>query len=1398
MSSSEIVDNKINLSVIIFDSENITRIAEEINSINGTIINSYDPLLKVEIPEYKIYEIATINGVYWIENYSDPVLFNDVAAEIMNVEPVHSNLKLNGSGQIVAVCDTGLDTGVNESIHEDIRGRVVDIIDYSGDGAEDYAGHGTHVVGSILGDGTLSSGQYKGIAPEASLVFQAVQKNTDSTDKMSGIPSLEVLFQDAYNLGANIHSDSWGDPSNIGGYTEWSQQVDQFMWDHPEMLIIFAAGNEGVDVDRDGVIDKNSITSPATAKNCITVGASENERDIITYVWGTSYGSPISMDYQTDNSSGLAAFSSRGPTDDNRIKPDLVAPGTFVASTRSSLATMFDYGITNTNYAYLSGTSMSTPLVSGSAALVREYYTEVEQLNSPSAALIKATLINGAYDMTPGQYGTENNNDEISGRPDYSQGWGRVDVENSILVEYPEVIAYFDNVALSDSKSWIHEYDYIESGLSARATLVWTDYPSSLPSSKALYNDLDLVISSSSNLYYGNGGQDHINNVEGVEIETTSDENYTITVDGYDVQEGPQPFALVFSFTCDNNEFPANGSYAPSSITGVSTDVVHPGGVDENFIEMKIDENPVTSFTSNTITDGYRIEYDTSDAYQAGGHNVSITASTVSGQQFSYEWEFNVLPEITSFEFSDLSVAGTIDGDAKTITATVPYGTDVTDLVPTIIHTGSSISPGSGISQDFSSPVVYTVTAADGTSQDYTVTVTVALNPAKEITSFEFSDLSVTGTIDADTKTITATVPYGTVVSDLVPSIVHTGSSISPISGVSQDFTESVVYNVTAADGTSQEYTVTVNMALNPSKSITSFEFSDLSVIGTIDADIKTITATVPYGTDVTDLVPTIVHTGSSISPSSGVSQDFTESVVYNVTAADGTSQEYTVTVNIALNPSKSITSFEFTDLSVTGTIDADIKTITVTVPYGTDVTDLVPTIVHTGSSISSGSGVSDDFSSPVVYTVTAADGTSQDYTVTVTVALNPAKSITSFEFTDPVAIGHINETEKTVTMTVPNGTDVTALVPSIIHAGSSISPDSGVSQDFTESVVYNVTAADGTSQEYTVTVTIAPANAKEITSFKFTDPTAEGVINETAKAITLTVPYGTNVTALVPIIEYTGQSLFPEAGISQNFTESVVYNVTAVDGTSQEYVVTVEVANQIITTTSTSTSSGGGGGGGGGGTTGEEFENIAVKDASSVFVGTGNVNFEFYRDGNDIQYVSYDSLKNSGTISVTIEVLNDKSTFVSSLPAGEIYKNINIWVGKVGYATENNIANPVIGFKVPRSWIEENNIDEGSIVLERYDGGWSRLSTTQTGSDDEYLYFEASTQGFSSFVIMGESMVIESSLNSVDSQFSTADEELESNITAEDSEPENTLNALSGLISCLILSLVCFLYRKQ
>ncbi|MBF0410532.1 MAG: DUF5018 domain-containing protein, partial [Candidatus Riflebacteria bacterium] len=516
---------------------------------------------------------------------------------------------------------------------------------------------------------------------------------------------------------------------------------------------------------------------------------------------------------------------------------------------------------------------------------------------------------------------------------------------------------------------------------------------------------------------------------------------------------------------------------------------------------------------------------------QFGNRNKSGNTITINNRITSSSSK-----SLTSFTLVSPQAIGIINETNKTVALSVPFGTNVTSLIPTITHTGSTILPGTGVAQNFTNPVTYTVTATDGTTQAYVVTVTVATNTAKAITAFNFSDLSATGVIKESSKTISLTVPYGTNVTSLIPTITHTGSSVSPDTGVAQNFTNPVTYTVTGTDGSTQAYVVTVTVTTNTAKAITAFNFSSLSVTGVVNEAAKSVALTVPYGTNVTALVPSITHTGSSVSPNTGVAQDFTNPKTYTVTAGNGSTQAYVVTVTVSANTAKSITAFNFSDLSVTGVINEAAKTVALTVPYGTNVTALVPSITYTGSSVSPNTGVAQNFTSPVTYTVTAVNGSTQAYVVTVNVSANTAKAITAFNFSSLSVTGIVSEAAKTVALTVPYGTDVTALAPSITHTGVSVSPNTDVMQNFTNPVTYSVTAANGTTQAYVVTVYVSANTAKAITAFTFADLSVTGVVNEAAKTVALTVTYGTNVTALVPGITHTGSSVSPNTGVAQNF----------------------------------------------------------------------------------------------------------------------------------------------------------------------------------------------------------------------------------------------------------------------
>ena len=586
--------------------------------------------------------------------------------------------------------------------------------------------------------------------------------------------------------------------------------------------------------------------------------------------------------------------------------------------------------------------------------------------------------------------------------------------------------------------------------------------------------------------------------------------------------------ARLTSFAFLTNHNPTLGSTAVATITGTDVTITVPPGTDVTAL--------VATFTAS---DGARVEVGGAAQISSRTANdftapIDYDVLGAGGAAATFRVVVTVTPAatkaITAFAFEAArnpglatTVTATIAGQA--ITATLPFGSAALGLVATFTTTGASVAVG-GVAQvsgttanDFTSPVTYTVTAEDGSTAAYTVTVTVAASDAKALTAFAFPAALNPGLAADVTATITgtaiaATVPFGTDVTALVATFSTTGVGVA-IGGVAQvsgttanDFTAALTYVVTAANGTTQAYTVTVTAAPSPAKELTAFAFLAATNPGLAD-DVTgaiaaaTIEVTVPFGTDVTGLVATFTTTGAGVAvggaaQTSGVTpNDFTSPVAYVVTAGDGTTHAYTVTVTVAADPAKELTSFAFLAATnpalaadVTATIGA--ADVTAAVPFGTDVTALIATFTTSGTGVTVGGvaqtsgATANDFTSPVTYVVTAGDGTTRPYTVTVELGPSPAKSLDALAFraadnpdlaTDVTAA--IDPLAFSVTATVPLGVDVSSLVATFAFTGAGVAvggapqTSGATANDFTSPVTYVVTAADGSTQPYTVAVAI-------------------------------------------------------------------------------------------------------------------------------------------------------------------------------------------------------------------------------------------------------------------------------------------------------------------------------------
>jgi hypothetical protein len=362
-----------------------------------------------------------------------------------------------------------------------------------------------------------------------------------------------------------------------------------------------------------------------------------------------------------------------------------------------------------------------------------------------------------------------------------------------------------------------------------------------------------------------------------------------------------------------------------------------------------------------------------------------------------------------------------------------------------------------------------------------------------DITAFMLPDQAGETEIDYLNGTVRLILPGGTDLTSLRPVLigVSEGAAISPSPEEPVDFSSAVTYTVTARDAiTTQDWVVEVEVLPNSGTDILSFSLPGQIGKTELDAETASVSVVVATGTDISSLVPEIsVSEGASIVPGSGIEKDFTSPVVYEVRAEDGTSSaKWTVTVTQALNQEADIMAFSLaselrTALSSydqkTVVIDPGKQTVTVEVAYGTDVTGLIPDIeVSAGATLDPAGGIETDFSAPVIYQVTAQDGTTvKDWTVTVNVLANTEASITGFTLEDQLSPATIDQDALTVTLEVAPGTDLTSLIPAVtVSPGAIVTPSEGESVDCSSGAVYTVTAEDGTMKEWTVTILMDPA----------------------------------------------------------------------------------------------------------------------------------------------------------------------------------------------------------------------------------------------------------------------------------------------------------------------------------
>lgn len=363
-------------------------------------------------------------------------------------------------------------------------------------------------------------------------------------------------LQATYEQGQRVHLIIRG-AADSGTYGAEARALDEFVWAHPEMLVVTAAGNAAADLKpADGIVDAGSIGSPATAKNALSVGAAESRRDVAR-TWRDSWPEdfavePIALDRmaQADGLQGLAAFSGRGPCVDGRTKPELVAPGTFLVALRPADSDFRGWGVAeHTNEIYVGGTGVAAEQVAEAAKQARTWLAEARGMEAPSAALVKALLLAGARDLAPGQYGTGPKQEIPFGRPNSSQGAGLLDLDNALSPGEGKEIELHDASGLAAGATDVYELRARAAGDRFVLVLAYSDRPAAPAAARQLVNDLDLTVTAPDGaVRHANGRKspDDLNNVEMIEFEADEEGTYLARVKACAVPLGGiQPYALV-------------------------------------------------------------------------------------------------------------------------------------------------------------------------------------------------------------------------------------------------------------------------------------------------------------------------------------------------------------------------------------------------------------------------------------------------------------------------------------------------------------------------------------------------------------------------------------------------------------------------------------------------------------------------------------------------------------------------------------------------------------------------------------------------------------------------------------------------------------------------------------
>jgi subtilisin-like proprotein convertase family protein len=747
----------------------------------------------VKLDGANVIDLARDAHVFAVEEKLEARLFDEAQGQIMAANVNAAGTQPTGPGYLawlqslgfpgaganpfafsVDVTDDGVDRGSLTDVNDEFKvdglaagaSRVSFNNNYSGDAlADGRAGHG-NINASIIGGYNNTAGtafedasgyQYGlGIAPWVRIGNSKVFNNAGSG--VFNQPTA-TRMQNAYNAGARISSNSWGYTTG-NNYNADTQSHDASVRDavsgtagNQELAIVFAAGNSGSAA--------GTVHPPGTGKNVLTVGASENFRQ--TGTDGCGIGNT-----GADNAMDIISFSGRGPTSDSRKKPEIVAPGTHIEGA-ASRATGYDgTGVCNqfwptgqTLYAWSSGTSHSTPAVSGYCALIRQWYLN-NGLTAPSPAMLKAEVVaSGTYMNGVGANDTLWSNSQGFGRTNIARTF---DTASRIRVDQTTVLG-------ATGATFTRTGNVVNTGLPLRVVLTWTDAPGAT-TGNAFVNDLDLEVTVGTTLYRGNvfsgassitgGSADIRNNTEAVFLPAGTSGALSITVratniagDGVpgNADTTDQDFALFVynaSESAPTPDFTLAGSPSSQTVTaGGSTSYTVSNTALNGFTgNVTLSASPAISgvtygFVTNPIAAGgsTTLNVTTTSGATTGTHTVTLTGTSGALTRTANVTLVINAPPTPTFTLSATPASQTVTaGGSTSYTATTAAQNGFTGNITL------SASPAiSGVTYSFGTNPV-----AVGGSSTLSVTTTAAATPGTHT-------VTITGISGAITRTANVT-----------------------------------------------------------------------------------------------------------------------------------------------------------------------------------------------------------------------------------------------------------------------------------------------------------------------------------------------------------------------------------------------------------------------------------------------------------------------------------------------------------------------------------------------------------------------------------------------------------------------------------------------------------------